>query len=591
MGKNPTIYIFEVAILSQNCHTAVMQQPLRLAFGFAMLLSCSQMSGFSAVELTVHRGYLPGVPTLIRIDYDKSVWDSTAILSTDQPGITLSPTQVILRNGRGSALITVNGAADFNLTATIGTVSATRSIRALTNDPIAAIGGTLPGSATTWSGIIQITNDLTVPAGHTLTILSNTLVLINGVASGTTAADMLVLGTVQSLGTEDYPVTITCSSANMSLSWGQIRHNTAQPSVYRYTSINRAGRTTAEGHTGTGPAFRPTNSRILFDHCNITDLGSIGKIMMGSGSDLTFADCLMSRARMGPELQGTALLVTNTYFLEFRGPDDSDGLYVHAQSTGQQVYVVDSLIGYTDDDGLDTLDASMTVERSIFRNMNSGVDPDGKGISIFNRVVNLKRCIVADCVTSVSAKWSGGPATLVTVNECTILGTSNSVVAAFKSNAPGPFIDFRITNSILRSIDPVKSDFGPTNFTIVYCNVSEDWPGIGNQTNNPQFAGQYDFHLLPGSSCIDAGVGLDADGSPTDIGAFTFYPPAPNLAGLAESQFVLNAFPNRNYVVEYSTNLATWSPLGTFFQTNAANLIQDSSIPLLQKFYRARLAP
>jgi hypothetical protein len=312
--------------------------------------------------------------------------------------------------------------------------------------------------------------------------------------------------------------------------------------------------------------------------------------MQGGGSDLTFDGCLMSRARMGPELAGTALLVTNTYFLEFRGPDDSDALYVHAQSGGQQVYLVDSVIGFTDDDGLDTLDATMTVERCIFRDMNSGVDPDGKGISIFNRIVHLKRCLIADCLISVAAKWSGGPATLVTVNECTILGVNTSVYANWKANAPGPFIDFRITNSILRSIDPVRTDFGPTNFTIVYCNVSEDWPEAGNQTALPQFVGGYDFHLQSSSPCVDAGTGgVDPDGSPMDIGAFTFIPLAPVLSGVAQNRFILNGFPNRNYAVDYSTDLSNWNPLGTFFQTNTANLIQDASNPLQLKFYRARL--
>jgi hypothetical protein len=179
----------------------------------------------------------------------------------------------------------------------------------------------------------------------------------------------------------------------------------------------------------------------------------------------------------------------------------------------------------------------------------------------------------------------------VTVNECTIMGTSNSVVAAFKSNAPGPFIDYRITNSILRSIDPVRTDFGDTNFTIVYCNVSEGWPGTGNQTGDPQFAAAYDFHLQSFSPCIDAGIGTDPDGSPMDIGAFTYIPAAPVLRAVAENRVVLNAYSNRNYVVEYSTDLSGWNPLGTFFQTNGANLIQDSSSPLKQKFYRARLAP
>src|SRR6185369_4466409 len=100
-----------------------------------------------------------------------------------------------------------------------------------------------------WSGVMLVTNDVTVPANSTLTILSNTLVLVNGVASGTTANDILVKGTLNSLGTEDDPVTITCAQAG--LRWGQIRHDsaalaTAPTSTYRYTSITRAGRGIAE---------------------------------------------------------------------------------------------------------------------------------------------------------------------------------------------------------------------------------------------------------------------------------------------------------------------------------------------------------
>jgi hypothetical protein len=36
-----------------------------------------------------------------------------------------------------------------------------------------------------------------------------------------------------------------------------------------------------------------------------------------------------------------------------------------------------------------------------------------------------------------------------------------------------------------------------------------------------------DFHLMPGSACIEAGVGLDPDGTPADIGAFPFDPAHP----------------------------------------------------------------
>src|SRR6185436_9735917 len=196
-----------------------------------------------------------------------------------------------------------------------------------------------------------------------LTIASNTLVLINGVASGPPANDIFVNGRINSLGTEDDPVVITCSSA--ALRWGQIRHDNAQPSLYRWTTITRGGRATAEGHTPTAPVIRPTNSRVVFDHCNLTDyaeqirggagFGTPGKVMMASGADIVFDGCLLSRARMGPEVGSTAVLCTNTWILEMPGPDDADGIYLHDQQAGQQIRLVDCVMARGDDDGIDTL--------------------------------------------------------------------------------------------------------------------------------------------------------------------------------------------------------------------------------------------
>jgi hypothetical protein len=90
--------------------------------------------------------------------------------------------------------------------------------------------------------------------------------------------------------------------------------------------------------------IRTTNSRLVFENCNLTDyaeqrrgapgFGTPGKIAQASGSDLTFIDCLFQRARMGPEISGTALACTNSWILDMPGPDDADGIYVHDQSTG-----------------------------------------------------------------------------------------------------------------------------------------------------------------------------------------------------------------------------------------------------------------
>jgi hypothetical protein len=560
------------------------------------------------LRVVTHAGYLPQLPLLIRVELldasgqpDRNVWDATATLSEDSAGVTLSTNRILLRNGLGTAPITISGSGDFTLTVTVGPVQESRPLRDLSGISMTQVGGTLTGTATTWSGIVNVTNDLTVPMGHTLTIESNTLVLVNGVASGTVAPDLLIAGTIQSLGTETNPVTITC--ANAGLRWGQIRHTTAQPSLYRYTTIMRTGRAPGEGHTGTGPAVRPSSSQITFRHCNITDAG--GKIMQASGSDLVMDSCVLARAVMGPEIGSTGLLCTNTYIMEMSSNDDGDGIYLH--SSGGRLLkmthcVVAGLSGLTDD-GIDTLDANVTIEDTIIRDWFHPAD-DPKGISAFNGEVRVTRCIIQDCLIGLSAKSYAPPSkSRVFIESSTIRGTTNSVAAAYKSNAAGPDIGIFITNSIIRSVDALRSDFSTelTNFTLGYCNASEPFGGTGNFTNDAAFvdAPNHDYHLAIGSPCIDTGnpnSPLDPDGSVIDVGCFTFQVPppvlsAPNRLPNGSFEFVLSAYTNRNYVIEYSTNALAWGTLDTIMHATDPRIINDSTASDRLRLYRARLGP
>jgi len=590
-------------------HSCKFAGTILLLAGLAISSSAANAPG--RLKLITPAAYLPQVSILVRVEVlnsqgatDRSLWNGEAILSATPPGVTLSTNRVRLRNGLGSTLVTVGGlGGDFTLTATMSSLTASRSLATLAAAPVATAGGTLGGTSTTWSGVVRVTSDVTVPAGHTLTIESNTLVIIDGVVSGSTTNDLLVAGTIQSLGTEEHPVTITCSSPT--LRWGQIRHNNAQPSLYRHTSITRAGRGAGEGHTGTTPVIRPTNSRLVFENCNLTDFaeltGGPGKIAQASGSDLTFINCLFQRARMGPEISGTALACTNTWIMDMNGPDDADGIYPHNQAPGQEVTFSGCVLAAGDDDGIDTLGAVVTVEDCILRDWASVVE-DAKAISVFNGATHVRRCLIVDSTVGVAAKWSGGGATVVTINNTTITRNMTNVLAQFKDNAPGPFIDYRITNSILWGGDAVQSDFGETNFTIRSTLLSEPWPGEGNIVADPLFADESarNFHLQSYSPAIDAGAPappLDPDGSPADLGCFRFIPPAPVLgAPLMQPdgtyQFTLNAYTNRNYVIESSTNATAWNFVKTVLQAVESSVVADASASnVTHRLYRARLAP
>jgi hypothetical protein len=585
----------------------------------------------NTVKLLAPRGYLPSLPLLVRVELvtppggrDRSQWNGEALLSADVPGVTLSTNRIPMRNGMGSALVAFGGGGDFTLTASVAGLQARRALNTLTNLPVTTAGGTQAVNAV-WSGVVLVTNDVTVPTAATLTILSNTLVLINGVASGTTANDLFVNGTLNSLGTEADPVTITCAQAG--LRWGQIRHDRASlagapTSTYRYTSITRAGRAAGEGHTGTAPVIRPTNARLLFESCNLTDhaetdvpranaaYGTPGKIGFGNGSDLTFINCLFQRARMGPEIAGTALLCSNTWIMDMNGPDDADGIYIHDQSAGQQVTFTGCVIARGDDDGIDTLGSIITVENCIIREWNNLLE-DAKGISALNGAVHVRGSLIVDSTVGISAKSGGStPSTtpvLVTINSSTITGCLTNVLANRKSSAVGPNVHLNLTNCILWGGDPVHSDFEPTssdstNFTIRYSNLSDPYAGTGNLQLDPMFvnAAAHDFRLLPFSPSIDTGSPqspLDPDGSQIDQGWLTFAPPpsslsSPQVLPSGASQFLLGAYTNRNYVIEFSTNTQAWLYLQTSFQTNDPSLIADpgaTNSPM--RIYRARLAP
>src|SRR5207253_2341789 len=111
--------------------------------------------------------------------------------------------------------------------------------------------------------------------------------------------------------------------------------------------ISRAGRTATEGHTFTGPGFRIANSTVDFEGSVISDLHAdgvnIGKIMMATGSSLTFNNCVLTRARMGPEIASTGLVLTNSYIMSMHGPDDCDGFYLH-DSGGRSLSISGSII-------------------------------------------------------------------------------------------------------------------------------------------------------------------------------------------------------------------------------------------------------
>jgi len=322
------------------------------------------------------------------------------------------------------------------------------------------------------------------------------------------------------------------------MNWGEIHHDNSDESLYRYTNFTKAGHSPHGGHTGTGPVFRPTGSTLTFEYCTLSD--AAGKIMQaGSGSDLTFRNSHFARAIMGPEITSTALLMEDTWITEMKGVDDNDGIYIHGQQAGQTCLLRDGVIANTDDDGLDTLGATVTVENYILRNVFD------KGSSVFGGEVTFNRLISVDNGIGISAKDSSHA--VVHMDHATISGNTWGIQAENKGGGnPNGLVEYFVTNSIIYGNTEwaVRSDYPLDPILFDYCLVGpnwisdggyrgvpdeihtgEVWPGTGNQNTDPLFFDSVanDYHLQADSPSIDAGDPadpLDPDGTPTDQGYF-----------------------------------------------------------------------
>ncbi len=204
------------------------------------------------IRMMVRDSYLPGVPVLVRVEItgpngvvNRDIWDANAVLAVSgNPTIRASVNRFALYNGLGSALVTFTGRGDFELTANVNGMEKTATLADWTGQPVPIASGILRRSQT-WSGVYRITGgDFTIPAGYTLTLEPGTLVLIDGVPSGSDGTDIDVQGSIQSLGTAASPVTFTACHHGPELGRAAFRRGAAfAVSLHG----NHAGRKIARG--------------------------------------------------------------------------------------------------------------------------------------------------------------------------------------------------------------------------------------------------------------------------------------------------------------------------------------------------------
>ncbi len=460
------------------------------------------------------------------------------------------------------------GAADpgnFSLTAAVGALNTSKSITSLTPTPaMTNVAGTLPAGTTNWSGVINVTGDVTVPATGTLNIAPGTHILVAGDATADSSAgsDIIVTtgGTVNAAGTAAQPISITASNA--STRWGEINVN-GSTTNWHYCLVSRACHSPGGGHTGKGPAFRLSNgANWTFEDGAITDLS--GKVLTNSGNTtMTMRRSVFGRSVMGPETDGSAITIEDSNFTdmlpiyrEAGAQDDEDCIYIH-DSGGRPVNLRRSVFSKSGDDGIDLLAGAITVEDCIIR------DIEDKGMSLLQNNVTVRRTQIIDCDFGISTKTQTGdestPYTL-TMENCTIVSQVHLTNQGDQSGgvywhsvgvhvrnkygtAANPQLFVVAHNCVISAVTPMLNDYPiagndfpllTTSYTC-YENVAGTNPvdppvptgGTGDLATDPLFVDRAnrDFHLQASSPARDAGdpaSPLDADGSAADMGALPF---------------------------------------------------------------------
>ena len=193
-----------------------------------------------------------------------------------------------------------------------------------------------------------------------------------------------------------------------------------------------------------------TNTLTIED-CVLAD--AVGKTMANSGNpNLTIRRTHIARFTMGPELGGTTLLIEDSNITEMlaihreRGAaDDEDCIYIH-DSGGRPVNLRRTVLAQCDDDALDLLGGSLTVDDCIIRNAFD------KGVSLLDNDVVMRRCLIIDNDIGVSTKCnsgSGNTAFLNTLENCTIASENHAVgVLTEAQTQNGNFPMIRVLESV-----------------------------------------------------------------------------------------------------------------------------------------------
>jgi hypothetical protein len=267
---------------------------------------------------------------------------------------------------------------------------------------------------------IHIADELTIPAGITLTIGSGSFISI------APEVNILNNGLFYLAGTSGAPVTLTCSDSEAY--WGGMIGTLAGNRVdATYTIFSRSGYHTggeySYGHAGRQALFYSENGELKLDHCYMID--HIGQVFYPVSCTLDLTDCLVQRAKTGGQINESELVMNRCVFTDF--PDDSfeyrdednDGLYLNRTNA----VISNSVFMFAKDDGLDS-GASGGGEVLISNSRFEANFHEGAALSSGYTVDKLHRItssVFTNCGQGLELGYSS-PNHMVEVDSCRFIG-------------------------------------------------------------------------------------------------------------------------------------------------------------------------
>ena len=461
-------------------------------------------------------------------EWDQSPVDVSITVFEEYPdgvgGGTPPPDSIRFYNGIGSVSLTLDdpnalAGEDIRVFVTVAGLTESKVVSVLPDEPATfkELSGPLSGTDLTWDptdGVIHLTDDVSVPAGSTLTINPGTLVMVDAGDPGDGTRVLLSDSDIDAQGTADDPIFFfaTAGPAAMSLpqlvsnnpdSWRGFLFEGTGSSTFAHVFITGAG----NGGIGTRhprpPVFylADTHSLTMTD-CVLADSPAQMVFCTDTGGGIyTISRCLFSRVGIGAEFVGEydyTLLIEDCWFTRIgRAPSDQgcynddgcDGDLLHLDQVTTTPQTVRRCI--LTDGGDDVIDhsngAQPVIEDSII------YDARDKAVSLYySGDIIMTNCLVFDVPGGIRA--TGQP---VYLTNCT-----------FAENT-------QIDDRECGSSDIEKCIFWPisvvtccnyVNYTLIG-NAGHLGCGTGNFSTDPSFvdAANNDYNLQPGSPAITAG--------------------------------------------------------------------------------------